>query len=848
MWWERFPIYSHISDRDRRNKLHSRIEHAYAGDPGWGPVAQCMNSINAVDTAKQYKADGVHPIAWMETFGTCFIYAMAYDKREDGTYETINLTPEQIKAIFGKDSQNKELYFAKPLYNAWSWEENIKKHVPNTVRWMGPHNIVNQEDIIGNTFTPENFGLKLPTYPDGTPAVGWTDTECYPLNAKFYDAVCSKDIYGVIDRFGESYDRPASCNTIDEKTGQPVCTTFGLYHHTVSENDRVYLPSKKVGERVHVAIMGVGKDPAAPFWGDYMKMSAKIHANAGMEGLWCDNMSPFNNFGFIPMQNGFGEWSVARFRDFIKKQFTKEELDAMGISDPDTFDVRKYLIDKARKMGAVDANRYLDRIWKDARWLEDDIWSAYKIHKAQMGREGIKRFYDSIKEGAKEAGCDEFCIMGNDIPWSLGWIQDDSVDMASTEVGPGWCYLGGAHGFGAPPYGKLAAHYRAALEHQSGPYATYWYYLGGLDYGRNPNITRVLMAEAFANHAFIKHGGNCIENDEVAVPWNEFLVANEDKYLGRKNYYDIGVWYSGSNQLQQVPPGHFTLTPDAQPHTFGYLGFVNALIDAHMPFRVVTDWKLTAESLAKFKTFIIPNAENIDDDVLPLLEQFVENGGRLVITGSSGTRYGQKNVFRRRESSLLDKLLGGKAKIESNFYMGKKGKIQIFVEDATDIRTLDDGSTEEETSVQREYEPVIIENKIGKGTVAFIQATVDMKYFLEDEKRDEMRPFILQLIGESDIVRDAEMPRTAAMSVWNKDNEAVYVDIHNYNIDIPSDEITATGALAFSVKLPDGKCLADFEVISPEADVKAEVECANGYAKVKVNSVEVFATVKLLLK
>jgi hypothetical protein len=95
-----------------------------------------------------------------------------------------------------------------------------------------------------------------------------------------------------------------------------------------------------------------------------------------------------------------------------------------------------------------------------------------------------------------------------------------------------------------------------------------------------------------------------------------------------------------------------------QPHSFGHWGFATAMIDAHVPYRVVVDWKLGPQSLAGLRTFVIPDAQWLDDQVLDVLENWVRAGGRLVITGASGTRQGTGGLFARRTTSLLAPLAG----------------------------------------------------------------------------------------------------------------------------------------------------------------------------------------------
>lgn len=171
-----------------------------------------------------------------------------------------------------------------------------------------------------------------------------------------------------------------------------------------------------------------------------------------------------------------------------------------------------------------------------------------------------------------------------------------------------------------PPFGRMAAVYRAALEHQKGPYAVFWYYITQEEHQKKPELAKVLMAEAFATSTFIKYSDKrqLPGSDESVAWWNSFLVRNEQEFGRRYAIADTGILFSPDNQLLMVPPGHFTLNQDDQPHMFEHWGFAYALIDAHIPYRVITDWKLSKESLMGLKTFIIPNAESIDAMVISI--------------------------------------------------------------------------------------------------------------------------------------------------------------------------------------------------------------------------------------
>jgi hypothetical protein len=65
------------------------------------------------------------------------------------------------------------------------------------------------------------------------------------------------------------------------------------------------------------------------------------------------------------------------------------------------------------------------------------------------------------------------------------------------------------------------------------------------------------------------------------------------------------------------------------------LGYYHALVEARIPFEMVHDRKLDADSIAPFRTLILPNIACLSDAQCVQLRAFVERGGRLVATGET---------------------------------------------------------------------------------------------------------------------------------------------------------------------------------------------------------------------
>ena len=123
-----------------------------------------------------------------------------------------------------------------------------------------------------------------------------------------------------------------------------------------------------------------------------------------LDGVWCDNYSPWDNFGYPPVQKAFGDWSVYGFHASLRALWTTAQWRALGVSDPASFDVRQYLKTKAAAFGAKDPAKTDDPAWRDPRWLDEPIWNAFKAFRRKRGQEALRAFYQAIHAEARKAG------------------------------------------------------------------------------------------------------------------------------------------------------------------------------------------------------------------------------------------------------------------------------------------------------------------------------------------------------------------------------------------------------------------------------------------------------------
>ncbi len=457
-WWYSYPTFAGVGTLEEFAATSAKMDiHSSDADATSGPFTQWTSALDALNDYRDLKNAGAKVTCWIEGFGDARVYAAALERKEDGSF------------VMRKDAPSVALIERNP----WNWT-SPQTSASNTVRWTGIHNLVNDEDFTMPTFSHEKAGLKLPTYPNGRSAVGYVkDSEWqYPLNAAVYDACGAKDING---HMRPSYNIFPDVNQIDPVTGKPKGPTEGLFLATVGKNG-FKRAGLKNGDMIYCAMISIHKDLSAPFWRDYARITARTLMNEGLDGVWCDNYSPWDNFNYEAVQGAFGDWSVYRFRQYLSDNFSGEQLRALGITDPAGFDVRDCLKKKAAQFGSQDPSNLDDHVWGDARWLDEPVWSLYKAFRQQAAQHDLHEFYDIIHDEANKAGHPDFCIRGNDIPlFSLGWVRDDYLDMVDTELNAGWNHGTGTRGITLPPEGKMAVVYQAAHVLQKGPFCSAWY-------------------------------------------------------------------------------------------------------------------------------------------------------------------------------------------------------------------------------------------------------------------------------------------------------------------------------------------------------------------------------------
>lgn len=786
-WIDLYPSVTQTSDLGAFRRSRARVLLCnIAADPTWGAYAQRLSWLDTRPIAEAARSMGARILTYIEGFGDCMLYAVALEQREEGVFE-----------MRADDAQ-----VARPVRTHWSWGARGLSH-GNAFRWAGPQSVVLGEDFIKPHFTLAAVGVAPPRYPDGRDATGRRPGVRAPLDAELWDACAAKDLNGIV--------RPVFAPAMGVPAGDdaPAELTEGLYPAIVGKDEIELDASVGVLPAATVVWCGsisVHKDIGAPFWRDYARVSARRIAMAGVDGVWCDNWSPWDNFGYPPITRAFGDWSVHRFRQYLAGEAPRAVVKEADIAQPATLDLPGELKERSRKMGVVEPTNLQERGWRDFRWRDDPLWRLFKAGRQVQARRDLKAFHDALHRGAKEGGRSDFAVCGNDIPfYGLGWAREGWTDMVHTEVTPGWHMGSGTRGIMLPPRGKMAVVYRAALAHQSARFCAAWYYLdhAASAYQRKPGLARLLMAEAFTNGAFLlcdPQQRRVAGTVETHAWWNAFVHDHERDFGLRTPIAEVGLVFSPDCQLWELAPGGFP-DMDRQPHVFGHWGWGTALMDAHIPYAVIPDWRLNGAGLRGMRTLIMPDVGCLSDGGMASVVRWVKAGGRLIISGECGIRHGVEGAFQPRARDLAVLL----------------------------------GSTPRSQTAR----------PVGRGLVVSLPDGLGMDYYLRAEARPALLQNMIDAVGLSRLLAAVQAPSTVELALWRRDgSREMDVDLANTDIELDTDSVRPAGLIQVSVQVPwEGPTTA--RTLSPDGITAARVTGSDRMASVRLDRLVHYASVRL---
>ncbi len=323
---------------------------------------------------------------------------------------------------------------------------------------------------------------------------------------------------------------------------------------------------------------------------------------------------------------------LSGYRQHLQDYLTTEQLIASGVQDLDDDELRTHLEQHRGK-------------------LSDDLIRGY-VH--YQFRALLIRF-DDLRDSLRSLDLNRsLSITGNQ--WGVG-----QRNVYASLLSPGNDLVG----VESDPKSRVYQPPRAAestLTHKigyaSGGYQKPVWIRGGIWDSHNtrayrPDLWSVVLAEAFANGTnrifSISGEGNGIADDPFVFDqkvhdnffeFAEFLHENRATFQVRESLARVGLVYSVPTlSWRHFPP----LGLDGFTQWNRLAGFARALDDGNVPFDVLffgapelfddTDF---LQRLTRYHTLILPGVDSITDEQQAALEDYVKQGGALVVSGPYG--------------------------------------------------------------------------------------------------------------------------------------------------------------------------------------------------------------------
>jgi hypothetical protein len=372
--------------------------------------------------------------------------------------------------------------------------------------------------------------------------------------------------------------------------------------------------------------------------------------------------------------NARADIHVAAFREFVKRRFSDEDCREFGFekSNIAAFDVLDYLLNppwRSEYKGTGD--QPLWRTAADSRWLSNKVWRAFQIAAVEEKLASMKEVYRLNKQAARELGRD-VPMVANVIPMlSAIFLQRDCVDMANFEwpvfktftafVKPLGYYPQARLGIGPRMASKIGVTGHASVDPYVEPQFSGWDG-AGFTKRHGETLHKVIYFDLIANRgipafSLTFDGGYSPGSIHSAGNLHAFLKEIAPVISKREFLADVGLASSSWSQIAAQPPWAWNQEVTKR-HASEFLGWSQYLASSRdfpqwdfVPFDDVT-----LKDLARFKLVILPSVLVITTDHLTVLEAYLKQGGKLLITGETGTFTGPKALLLPRTEDIITPL------------------------------------------------------------------------------------------------------------------------------------------------------------------------------------------------
>jgi hypothetical protein len=530
-------------------------------------------------------------------------------------------------------------------------------------------------------------------------------------------------------------------------------------------------------------------DHSNPFLLDDFKAGVGMMLSLKPAFIHFDNY--FDNETVYPLWQAFGPWSIERFRQFVAEQVDEAKRRELGIDDLSRFDLKRYILDKPFESRG--------RRWhfQNKRWHDDPVWNLFVASKLADSDRLFRQLYAFCKTESRDHGS-EVVVVGNTIPiFPGGSLVSGAIDLAHFEHHAATQYGPVVVPTGLPPLGRLGGIVRLGAALSSARYC--WpsvYVPNELSGPGHENLHKVMAMDCLANKGVLDYNHQYWEGyspgSDASAAWaNCFIKAFSSYYGSREALADVALVFPGQTVLASVS----VFTMDPEKCLYDYLGWAQALTELHVQWDALPDDRLCLERIQPFKIVVLPSAACLSEEGINALLAYVEGGGRLVISGEAGTRYGRERFLWHRDAG--ETLM---ARISSR------------------------GLVEKDASGTRGDTPCLLcPDAPGK---TFYMDVADGE---RSDGRPRIREAIEHCLGDRPAQVETDAPATVGVFAFREPDRSVAVDLVNYHVDPPTDRLVPAKEVRLVIRPTPGRRFTapQATLISPDLRTAAESSAAD---------------------